>query len=323
MAKYLVTGGCGFIGSHLVDKLLSDGHRLVVIDDLSTGKKENISGNVELIIADIRNKGVFDDVLKSVDGVFHLAAIASVMESVTNWRFTHEVNATAIVNLYEAISNSDKNIPVVYASSAAVYGDSESFPFRESLNVEPISAYGADKYACELYSRVANKVHSIPSIGLRFFNVYGSRQDPSSPYSGVISIFAEKVLSGDDVIIFGNGKQARDFIYVDDVVRAIILSMEKMVRGKAGFDVYNVCAGKITTINQLLDVVESVANVSVNRIHESSRKGEVKISYGDGSRAVSEIGFKSSVSLEEGLKSTMEYINNVRAKNLFLNKNAV
>ncbi|HYZ25110.1 MAG TPA: NAD-dependent epimerase/dehydratase family protein, partial [Rhodopila sp.] len=185
MSTYLVTGGAGFIGSHLCDALGARGDVVRVLDDLSTGKRENLRPEVELIVGDIADPLTAADAVAGIDGCFHLAAIASVEKGVTDWLGTHHANLTGTISIFDAIRRTGRGIPVVYASSAAVYGDAATVPIAETEPCRPLSAYGADKYGSELHARVASHVHGIPTVGLRFFNVYGPRQDPASPYSGV------------------------------------------------------------------------------------------------------------------------------------------
>src|SRR6516225_667442 len=222
MACFLVTGGAGFIGSHLVHALLSEGHTVRILDDLSSGHRKIVPQRVELIEADVTDSLAVESAFDGVDGCFHLAAIASVAHSHRDWLRTHQVNLTGTINVFDQArpSRRHREIPVVYASTAAIYGNRGSFPVDEETPAAPLSAYGADKYACELHARVAGAIHGVPTIGLRFFNLYGPRQDPLSPYSGVISIFAERLLSGEPVEIFGDGEQTRDFTYISNAGRA-------------------------------------------------------------------------------------------------------
>ena len=248
MGFYLVTGGCGFIGSHLVDALAYAGHRVRVLDDLSTGKVENVSVPVELLVGDAGDRETVARAMAGVDGCFHLAAVASVVRANEDWCGTHRANLTATVNVMDAARSVRCQVPVVYASSAAVYGDNPAVPLDEDATTRPLTAYGADKLGCELHARVAGQVHGVPTSGLRFFNVYGPRQDPSSPYSGVISIFADRMARGEGITVFGDGMQERDFVYVGDVVRHLIAGMEHADTDAA---VYNVCTGRATTILEL------------------------------------------------------------------------
>ncbi len=240
MTAWLVTGGAGFIGSHLCEGLLARGDTVRVLDDLSTGTRENLAPGVQLIEADVADQAVMRDAVGGVAGCFHLAAVASVERGITDWLGTHRTNLTGAITLFDAISRLPTRIPVVYVSSAAVYGDAATVPIAEEAACRPLSAYGADKYGCELHARVASHVHGIPTVGLRLFNVYGPRQHPHSPYSGVISIFSEHIRRGAPIDIFGDGKQTRDFVYVADVVVAMLAAMRVQ---PAGAPVFNVCTG--------------------------------------------------------------------------------
>ena len=223
MARFLVTGGAGFIGSHLVHALVADGHAVRVLDDLSNGHRDNLPQQVELTEADVTDPAAVECALDGVDGCFHLAAIASVARSHREWLRTHQVNLTGTINVFDRArpSRRRREVPVVYASTAAIYGNCGSFPVDEESSAAPLSAYGADKHACELHARVAGAIHGVPTVGLRFFNLYGPRQDPLSAYSGVISIFAGRLLRGEPVEIFGDGEHARDFTYISDAVSVV------------------------------------------------------------------------------------------------------
>ena len=222
MSLYLVTGGAGFIGSHLCDALIGRGDSVRVLDDLSTGHRANLPDGVDLVVGDIADPETASRATAGVDGCFHLAAIASVERGINDWLGTHRANLTGAIAIFEAIRRHGTKVPVVYASSAAVYGDSRTLPIPETAERRPLSAYGADKLGCELHAVTASHVHGIPTVGLRFFNVYGPRQDPKSPYSGVISIFCERILNGMPIQIYGDGAQTRDFIHVSDVVAALL-----------------------------------------------------------------------------------------------------
>ncbi|MGB0629949.1 MAG: NAD-dependent epimerase/dehydratase family protein, partial [Alphaproteobacteria bacterium] len=242
MANYLVTGGCGFIGSHLCDALQTAGHAVRILDDLSTGRRENVPAVGDIVVGDVSDAETVTEAMADVDGCFHLAAIASVQRSNEEWSLTHRVNLTGTVNVLDAARTAKNGgpVPVVYASSAAVYGDNEDMPLTEDAETRPLTAYGADKLGCEQHARVAGTVHGVPTTGFRFFNIYGPRQDPGSPYSGVISIFADRLQAGDVATIFGDGEQVRDFVYVGDCVRFVIAGMED---ASTEADVFNVCTG--------------------------------------------------------------------------------
>ena len=227
MARFLVTGGAGFIGSHLVETLLNEGHAVRVLDDLSSGHRKNLPPQAQFTEADVTDPEAVDRAFDGIDGCFHLAAIASVGRSHHEWLRTHKVNLTGTINVFDQArpSRRRREVPVVYASTAAVYGNCGNLPVDEESPAAPLSAYGADKHACELHARIAGAIHGVPTVGLRFFNLYGPRQDPFSPYSSVISIFAERLLRGEPVEIFGDGEQARDFTNIQDAVRALRQAM--------------------------------------------------------------------------------------------------
>ena len=302
---YLVTGGCGFIGSHLVERLLAEGHRVTVLDDLSTGKRENIPEAAHVIEGDITTPGIFDDILPQMDGCFHLAAIASVERSQKEWLRTHQVNVSGFVALLDSLVHLRHPIPVVVASSAAVYGESEEMPLKENADCFPCSAYGADKFACELHAKVAIRNHGLPVIALRFFNVYGPRQDPHSPYSGVISIFADRMRKNLPVTVFGDGEQVRDFIYVGDVVTGLADSMNRLCQIPESGGIFNLATGNATSVNALAGVIREVTNSQSSIQHGPARPGDIRVSIGDTARSSEVLGFKAKTPLTEGLRRTL------------------
>src|SRR6266851_6976441 len=252
MARYLVTGGAGFIGSHLVDALIADGHLVRVLDDLSSGRIENLPRGVELVTADVTDQGAVRRALDGADGCFHLAAIASVERCRQEWLQSHKVNLAGTITVFEEACRAQQGrgrpVPVVYASSAAVYGNTSEIPISEGTPTRPANAYGVDKLGCEQHAGVASRIHQLHSVGLRFFNIYGPRQDPHSPYSGVISVFCQRILRGAPVEIHGDGNQVRDFVYVGDAVRALRRAIDAATLTP---QIYNVCTGVETTIHQL------------------------------------------------------------------------
>lgn len=300
MAVYLVTGGCGFIGSHLADALVARGHVVRIIDNLSTGRRENAPRQAELLVGDVTDETCLDRGMDGVDGCFHLAAIASVQRSMENWLGTHAVNQTATIRVFDAARRraGARPIPVVYASSAAVYGDNPDVPLAEMAATRPLSAYGADKLACELHARVATLAHGVPTTGMRFFNVYGPRQDPRSPYSGVISIFCDRLSRGEPVDIYGDGRQRRDFIYVEDVVKALLGAM---AAPSAAPRVYNVCTGIGTSVTALARLTSEIYGVAFKSNRRPSRPGDIRASIGDPSLARRNLGFAATQSLRDGL----------------------
>jgi len=304
MARYLVTGGCGFIGSHLADALIAGGHSVRILDDMSTGRIENKPAAADLIEGDVADPFIVAKAMHGVDGCFHLAAVASVVRSNQEWRATHCINLTGTITVFDAARRAKRArpIPVVYASSAAVYGACPDVPLRETSATQPLSAYGADKLGSELHGEVAWHVHGVPTTGLRFFNVYGPRQDPSSAYSGVISIFCDRLVSVRPVTLFGDGGQSRDFVFVADIVQGLIAAMG---RTTSGARVYNLCTGRSTTILELVATIAGVLGVRPDIGFAPERQGDIRVSCGDPSRARADLGFLPETSLTQGLMKTL------------------
>ena len=304
MASWLVTGGCGFIGSHLADALLARGDRVRVLDDLSTGSRAHLDPAAELAVGDVADVALVRDAIGGTDGCFHLAAVASVQRSVDDWLGTHRANLTGAINVFDAArrSGNGRPFPVVYASSAAVYGDNGAGPLAEDRPVRPLSAYGADKAGCELHARAAWHAHGVPTTGLRFFNVYGPRQDPQSPYSGVIAIFADRAASGRSLQVHGDGGQVRDFVFVADVVRFLLAAMD---RTQEGAEVLNVCTGRPTRILDLARTVSRILGSDAPIVHGPPRPGDIRTSLGDPSRAAAAFGLRAGVTIEDGLRQTL------------------
>jgi UDP-glucose 4-epimerase len=303
---FLVTGGCGFIGSHLVDNLLAQGKRVIVLDDLSTGKRENLNTEASLIVGDIRDAAVVAELVAKVDGVFHLAAVASVEKSLIDWSGTHEINVGGSIHLLQAISQLPQPIPMVFASSSAVYGDNPNLPLVETSAIQAFSPYGVDKYAVELHGWAANRNFNIPFVGLRFFNVYGARQDPHSPYSGVISIFIEKLRCQQPISIFGDGQQTRDFVYVGDVVAALWQSMQMCLTTANCYQVINVCRGQATTIEMLAHTLAEVLKQSPQITYTAARAGDIQQSIGDPGKLNAVLNFRCQTDLPQGLAQIIQ-----------------
>ncbi|MBB1487335.1 NAD-dependent epimerase/dehydratase family protein [Oceanospirillum sediminis] len=296
MAKYLVTGGCGFIGSHLCDALIEQGHDVIVLDNLSTGKTINLNSKAQLFVGNICDSSLVNMLMGQVDGCFHLAAVASVVRSNEAWAETHATNQSGTVSIFEAASQGGK--PVVYASSAAVYGDNAVIPLTESSQVRPLTAYGVDKLACELQAQVAGRIHNTPTMGFRFFNVFGERQDASSPYSGVISIFADRILSHKDIIIYGDGSQIRDFVYVKDVVQYLIGGMRQ---ASVRAPVFNVCTGRSSSIKDLANILFSIVGYDVKVTYAARKPGDIQTSLGDPGALVHQFNYQPQYDLYSGL----------------------
>lgn len=304
MSKFLVTGGAGFMGSTLVDALLGQRHTVRVLDDLSSGSRDNLPSGIEFIRGDVTDPAQVAQAFEGVDGCFHLAAIASVIRSNEEWLRTHQVNLTGTINIFDAARrlSARRAVPIVYASTAAVYGDGGALPVNEQRAAAPLSAYGADKCACELHARVAGAVHGVATIGLRFFNLYGPRQDRRSPYSGVISIFADRLAGGEAVEIFGDGEQIRDFTYVGDAVAALCRALTE---ASTDAPVFNVCTGKGTSVLALAETMAELCGSELRICRRAARPGEVRVSVGNPRYAAERLGFRAVTSLAEGLAITL------------------
>ena len=303
MTTWLVTGGAGFIGSHLCEALLARGDAVRVLDDLSNGKRENLPPHATLIEADVADPLAVREALRGVAGCFHLAAIASVERGINDWLGTHRTNLTGAITVFEAARTT--RIPVVYASSAAVYGNAATIPITETTACRPLSGYGADKLGCELHARVASHVHGIPAVGLRFFNVYGPRQDPRSPYSGVISIFCERIRRGAPIDIFGDGEQTRDFVYVADVVAALLAAMRD---APANAPVFNVCTGIATSVLALARVIAALTGTHLEVQHRPPRAGEIRHSTGSDVLSRQTLALADPMGLRNGLARVLDWL---------------
>jgi UDP-glucose 4-epimerase len=303
---YLVTGGAGFIGSHLVDSLLADGCSVRVLDDLSTGRRDNLDPRALLVVADVADPTVVAAAMEGVEGVFHLAAVASVVRANEDWLGTHRINQSATVAVLAAARAAGR-LPVVYASSAAVYGDTGGVAAHEGLAPNPATAYGVDKLGSELHARVGSRIHGVPTLGLRFFNVYGPRQDPSSPYSGVISIFARRLAEGAAIVLHGDGGQTRDFVHVADVVTHLRAAMDRLrADAVTGGAVLNVCTGRAVSVRDLaLLMGRRVGGTTPRLEHAPSRPGDIRQSCGAPDRATAALGLRAAIMLEEGLVSVI------------------
>jgi len=301
--RFLVTGGCGFIGSHLVDALLAQGHRVRVLDDLSTGRLANVAHAAELVRGSVTDAALVRSVLDGVDGVFHLAAVASVARCTEDWVGAHAVNLTGTVTVLEAARRG--RLPVVYASSAAVYGDTAADTLSERTPPAPKSAYGADKLGCELHAAVATGSFGVPTLGLRLFNVYGPRQDGSSPYSGVISAFCDRLGRGAPITIWGDGNQRRDFIYVGDVVAAMLAGMDRLSTPPALVPlVVNVCRGHAVSVSELAQVIGTLCRVHPVIEYRPARPGDIMVSCGDPALLRAALNLTAATGLRDGLART-------------------
>lgn len=303
----LVTGGAGFVGSHIASALVSSGARVRIIDDLSTGYRENlteIGGDVDFVRGSLVDEQLLRKALEDVEVVFHEAAIPSVPKSIENPQRTHVASVDATFSLLLA-ARDQKVRRVVYAASSSCYGDQPTLPKRESMLPDPLSPYAVAKLVGEYYCQVFSRVYRLETVSLRYFNVFGPRQDPSSQYSGVISRFIAALLSGQTPVIYGDGEQSRDFTYVDNVVQANL----KAAQTRKGIgSVINIANGERITLNQLLrELKDLTGKDSVNAIYEKARPGDVLHSLADISRARELLGFEPQVGLREGLRRTMDW----------------
>jgi len=295
--RALVTGGCGFIGSHLCDRLLADGHAVTVLDNLSSGKRENLAEGATLTVGDVTDASTVQALVNDTDAVFHLAAIASVDQCTNDWLNSHRTNLTGTVTVLEACAKTGRHVPVVYASSAAIYGDNTDLPLMETTTPSPMSAYGLDKLSCEHYAKIAWDFHQVPSVGLRFFNVYGPRQDPRSPYSGVISKFMANSIAGQPLTFFGDGEQTRDFIYVGDIVALLVQSF----KAAKSCEVFNGATGIGTSLKQLAAVISAATGNALATNHAPPRAGDIRHSLGSPLKAQTILNFNAATGLEAGL----------------------
>ena len=307
MQSFLVTGGCGFIGSHLVDNLIDEGFYVRVLDDLSTGTLKNLNPRATFIQGDVADPMAVARAMEGVDGCFHLAAVSSVVRANEDWLGTHHTNQTGSVAVFNAARTLDgrASIPVVYASSAAVYGNAPFTPIPESAPLAAETAYGADKLGSELHARVAWRVHGVPTIGLRFFNVYGPRQNAKSDYSGVISVFLHRLMAQKPISLYGDGSRIRDFIHVDDVVQHLRAAMD--IKSKDCL-VMNVCTGRGTSIAELLNYLSEILGMDPKIVHAPERKGDIQISVGDPSLAEKKLKLAAKKPLMDGLVNLAAYV---------------
>ena len=315
--KFLVTGGAGFIGSNLADALIAQGGSVRIIDNFVTGYRENleeISGDFEFIEGDLNDETKLRQALEGVEVVFHEAALPSVPRSVANPKETHEACVNATFKLLLAAKEAGVR-RLIYAASSSAYGDQPTLPKIETMLPEPLSPYAAAKLMCEYYCQVFTRVYGLETISLRYFNVFGPRQDPSSEYSGVISRFIDALMTDKTPIIYGDGEQTRDFTYIANVVNANIRAAQT-TRGIG--EVMNAANGDRVTLNELLEVLKKITGKeNVQAEHREARPGDVKHSQADNARARECLDYEKLVGLEEGLRRTIEWWQTSRfAKNL-------
>lgn len=304
--KALVTGGAGFIGSHLVETLVQNGCEVLVLDNLSSGHLSNLDSvkdKITFIQGDIEDDQTIERVTWGCDAIFHQAAVVSVTKTVEDPVFSARVNDLGAIKVLDAARKNGVR-RVVMASSSAVYGDAPQLPKIESMIPAPLSPYAVQKLTNEYYAALYSKLYGIETACLRYFNVYGPRQDPSSPYSGVISIFMMRALKSEKPVIYGDGHQTRDFIYVKDVVQANLLAATS---ASAAGKVFNVGTSNSVEVNTLWKMVATLAQCTVEPEHEAPRTGDIVHSLSGIQRAKELLGFEPSVSFEQGLRKTFEW----------------
>jgi nucleoside-diphosphate-sugar epimerase len=299
--RILVTGGAGFIGSHTVELLLKQGSDVVVLDNLSFGKLENLNlahPQLEFIEGDVLEFPLVADIIASCDAVLHLAAMSSVQLSIEDPIYSFQVNTQGFLHVLESVRRANRPIRLVYASSAAVYGDTTALPCDDAkpLTGSPLSPYTLQKRHCEDYANLYVALHNIPSLALRYFNVYGLRQDPSSSYSGVISRFIAAYKNETPITIFGDGSQSRDFISVNDIASANVLALANDYVGAL-----NIATGTPETLLNLINYIELAGGHPTQKSLQPARQGDIHTSYATTNMAEQHIGFKAEMSLKEGM----------------------
>lgn len=310
--KVLVSGGAGFIGSHLAERLVRDGHEVRVLDNFATGRRENIAefaGDLELIEGDIQSYERGHTAVRGVDVVFHQAALPSVPRSVQDPLTSNASNVIGTLNVL--LSARDSGVRrVVFASSSSIYGKSEAMPKREDLLPQPLSPYAVSKLAGEGYCRSFHDVYGLETVALRYFNVFGPRQDPLSQYSAVIPNFIGAALDGRSPVVYGDGEQSRDFTYVDNVVEANLLAVDA---DDAAGAVLNVACGGRVSLNDLIAELQALTGNEAATVYEPARVGDVRHSQADIARAQSMLGYRPAVTFGDGLARTLEHFRNLPA----------
>jgi UDP-glucose 4-epimerase len=301
--KYIVTGGAGFIGSHMIEAITGS-HEVVVIDNFSSGKHENLNrlgDSITAIQGSITDLLLLKEAFQGADGIFHLGAIASVARSVSDPVATHETNLSGTLNVLLAARDCAVK-KVVFASSSAIYGDEPTLPKREDMPPVPLSPYAVSKLAGEYYCKVFSELFDVKTVSLRYFNVFGPRQDPNSEYAAVIPKFITRYLAKQPPIIFGDGLQSRDFVYVKDVVRANMLAMQSSKTGT-----FNIGSGKRIDLNTLAGTIAEIMHVRIPPMYENPRSGDIRDSVSDIAAAKKVLGYEGSYSLEKGLAETVSW----------------
>lgn len=304
---YLVTGGAGFIGSNIVRRLVAQGKAVRVLDDLSTGRIENLAGvrdDVEFVEGDIRNTDTVAGAVAGVSNVLHVAALPSVVRSVENPVTSNDVNVCGTLAMLVAARDAGVK-RFVFSSSSSVYGDTEVLPKQEDMKPMPLSPYAAQKLMGEHYCRVFHDLYGLETFALRYFNVFGPRQDPASQYAAVIPLFIDALKNDRPPVIYGDGEQTRDFTYVDDVVAANICCCAAPAEAAGG--VFNVARGDRVSVNKLAETLMTIMEKDLTPVHEGARPGDVRDSQADSTRARTLLGWDSGTTFDEGLRKTVEF----------------
>lgn len=300
MKKYVITGGAGFIGSHIAEHLISEGHQVTILDSLRTGFEKNLNGlNVNFKEGDIRDEHLVNELVKGASGIFHLAALVSVPESLLKIRECIDINTLGTINILEAAKN-NPGCKVVLSTSAANYGDNPILPKVETMSPEPMTPYAITKLDGEYYLKMYLDQYKVPTTSLRYFNVFGPRQNPKSAYAAAVPIFINKALQNQPITIYGDGLQTRDFIYVKDVVKANILASQ------VGSETYNVALGHSTSVLELAENIIKITNSKSEIQFLDERPGDIKHSKADPSK-FNQLGFKPDYSIEKALEETIEF----------------
>ena len=310
MATYLVTGGAGFIGSHLTEELVRGGHQVRVLDSLITGKRRNLDHipGVEFVEGDLAEPGVAERAVQGINYVLHQAAIPSVPRSVKDPVTSNRANVTATVNILVAARDAGVK-RLVYAGSSSAYGNTPTLPKREEMPTNPLSPYALQKLVSEQYCHMFTQLYGFETVTTRYFNVFGPRQDPNSPYSGVISLFSTALLENRQPTIFGDGEQTRDFTFVADAVAATAAAGTRGVPGRA----YNIGGGSRVSINQVLEMIGRVAGRPLTVRREPAQKGDMRDTFADTGLARADLGFAPAVSLEEGIEAEYRWLSTTPA----------
>lgn len=311
--RYLVTGGAGFVGSNTVDELVRRGHGVVVLDDLSSGKEENLAevrNKITFVKGSITDIEVVQKAMQQAEYVIHLAARTSVPRSMKDPVDTNRINVEGTLNVLVA-ARDNKVKRVVFAASSSAYGETPILPKTETMQPQPISPYGVTKYVGELYAQTFGRCYGLENVSLRYFNIFGPRQDPDSPYSGVLSRFAAAFLSGTQPTVFGDGEQTRDFTFVENAVQANLLACEAP---NVSDQVFNIGTGYRVSLNQTLDLLRRISGKNLAAKYEAPRDGDIRDSQADIRKSCESLGYEPTVQFEEGLQRTYDWYRTQTAK---------